>query len=233
MPPLEQDAPKSVCVKEGKRPCEESAFLKDDSLSRSQQGEGAALRRTVAGADVCSCVQSPDISLTCCLECNALHTVSCTLLEECTAQRHHTVSPDLTNKTIEELTGVFSKGGSRGATAPPLVGDSAAPSPLAVCDDSSQSPKPMAYHHCCDPAQLDPQVLCLTCEVFHSASCRQKDLCQTNHQFKTLGVCSCGSACTRKPLVLCRYCGKEYCRHCWYRNPLACTCGQTFDQSPV
>lgn len=158
MPPLEQDFPNSVCVKEGKLPCEESTFNKDDSQSRSQQLGGAS---------------------------------------------------------------------------PPLAGGSTAASPLVICDDSSQSPKAIPYHHCCDLSQLNPQVLCVTCGVFHSSSCREKDLCQTNHEFKPLGVCSCGSTCTRKPLILCRYCGSEYCQYCWYRNPLVCTCGQTFDQSPV
>lgn len=159
-PPEQQDSPTSVCVKEGRLPCEESPFAKDDPQARSQQV---------------------------------------------------------------------------GAASAPLAGcGSAAASPLAVCDDASQSPKPMPFHQCCDLAQLDPQVLCLTCGVFHAAACREKDLCQKTHKCKPLGVCcSCGSTCTRKPLVLCRYCGSEYCRNCWYRNPLACTCGQTFDQSPV
>lgn len=231
--PLEQDVPHPGCVKEGKLPCEESPFSQDDSQPRSQQAERAALGKTVAGADICSCVQSPDVSLKLCNDCNALHSVSCAVLQECVGHSHYAVSPDLTDQTMEELTAVFSKGGSRRGASPPLVRCSTAASPLVSCDDLSQPAKPFPYHHCCDPAQLDPQLLCLTCEVFHSGSCREKNLCQKNHNVKLLGLCSCGSTCTRKPMVLCRYCGQEYCRHCWYRDPLSCSCGQTFDQSPV
>lgn len=226
MAPLEQDLPHPACLKEGKPPCEESTFNKEQE-PRSQQAEPAGPCKTVAEANVCSCVQSPDVSLQLCIDCNAWHSVSCVEQSQCA------VSPGLTDATIEELTAAFSQGGSRGAAAPPLAGCSTAASPLITCDDSSQPRKPIPYHHCCDPAQPDPQVLCLTCGVFHSGSCREKNLCQKNHQVKPLGVCSCGSTCTRKPMVLCRYCAQEYCRHCWYRNPLACSCGQTFDQSPV
>lgn len=234
MPPLEQDVPNSVCVKEGQLPCEESTLDRDDSPSRSQRADRGGLCKTGAGASVCSCVRSPEISLKLCTECSALHNVSCTLFKECIGQSHYIVSPDLTKETTEKLAAIFSQGGSRGGAAPPLAGCSTAASPLFRCDDSGQSPKPIPFHRCCDLAQLDPQVLCLTCRVFHSGSCREKDLCQKTHQSKPLGVCSCGrSTCPRKPLVLCRYCGNEYCRDCWYRNPLVCTCGQTFEQSPV
>lgn len=232
--PPEQDVPHPV-VKEGKLPCEESPFGQDDSPPpRSQQAERAALGRTVAGADVCSCVQSPDVSLKLCGDCNALHSVSCAVLQDCAAQSHYAASPDLTDQTIEELTAVFSQGGSRRGASPPLVRGGAAASPLAGCDDSSQPAKPIPNHHrCCELAQLDPQLLCLTCGVFHSGSCREKNFCQKNHDVKQLGLCSCGSTCPRTPMVLCRYCGQEYCTLCWYRNPVKCSCGQTFDQSPV
>lgn len=233
MPPLEQDVPSSVCGQEGKLPCEESTFTKDDLQSRSQLAEGAGLFEAAAGADVCSCVQSPDIALKRCLVCNALHSVSSGSLKECVVQRHCTVSPDLTNATIEEMMPIFSQGGSREDASPPLAGCGTAASPLVICDDSSQLPKPFPFHHCCDLAQLDPKVLCLTCGVFHSGSCSEKDVCQKKHTFKPLGVCSCGSTCTRNPLVLCRYCGSEYCLQCWFRNPVTCSCGQTFDQTPV
>lgn len=214
--------PNSACGKDCKVPCEDSASNKDDSQSRSQQAEGPGLCGTVAGANICSCAQSPDIAAKLCIECNALHGASSSLLTECSALSHYTVSPDLPNKTIEGLTAEFSQAGTTRC-------DTAA----SLCDDASWSPKPIPYHHCCDLAQLDPRVLCLTCGVFHSGSCREKDFCRKNHKFKPLGVCLCGKTCKRQPLVLCRYCGREYCRLCWYRNPLTCTCGQTFDQSPV
>lgn len=93
-------------------------------------------------------------------------------------------------------------------------------------------PKAITYHECCNLAQLDPRYLCHSCCVFHSVSCRELEYCQeAHHMLKRLGVCECGKVCARKPLVLCRYCGKEYCSDCWYRTPVECTCGQTFDQS--
>lgn len=90
---------------------------------------------------------------------------------------------------------------------------------------------PITYHNCCDLAKLDPQVLCRSCNIFHSSSCREGNFCQTNHDSCQLGMCSCGKRCSRNPLVLCRYCGREYCNNCWYRHPVECICGQTFDQS--
>lgn len=213
---LEHDAGNSARVKEGKLPCEESTFNKDDAQPQSQQVEPAGLGDIIAEANTfCSCLRSPEVSLKLCIECNALHNVSCALLQDCIVQSHCIVLPDPADQATEELN---------------------AASPLAVGDDPTpiiQPLKSIPFHLCCDLSQLDPQLLCLTCGVFHSRSCREIDLCQKRHQIKRLGVCPCGSTCSRKPLVLCHYCGNEYCRLCWFRNPVACTCGQTFNQSPV
>lgn len=122
------------------------------------------------------------------------------------------------------------------SATPTLTSSTAAMSSLGLGDE--YNPKsivlpldPITYHECCDLAHLDPRSFCLTCRVFHSSSCRNMDQCQSHHTMKRLGVCSCGRPCSRKPLVLCRYCGNEYCRDCWYRSPVECSCGQTFDQS--
>ncbi|XP_034031562.1 spermatogenesis-associated protein 2-like protein [Thalassophryne amazonica] len=120
---------------------------------------------------------------------------------------------------------VLTQSGSIGArgVAPDLI-DSG---PTAV----APNPPHISFHACCDLVDLDPQVLCRSCWVFHCSPCREMEVCQLYHKVENLGVCSCGSTCSRNPLVLCRYCGAEYCCHCWYRNPLSCTCGQIFDQS--
>ncbi|KAM4573172.1 spermatogenesis associated 2-like isoform 2-T2 [Odontesthes bonariensis] len=103
--------------------------------------------------------------------------------------------------------------------------------PSSGAEMTSSSLLPISFHECCNPSKLDPQLLCRSCRVFHSGSCREGKLCKTSHDISVLGKCSCGKVCSRKPLVLCRYCGNEYCSICWYRNPVTCSCGQTFDQS--
>lgn len=238
--PLESDTTRSTAsMKQGKRPCEESTFDKVDSQSHSLQVEAMGIFKSVAEANhFCSCLQSPHICLKLCIECNTLHNISCALLEHCIMESHCVVFPDITTEEMEESRAVSPQGGSlrvSGMSASPtLASSSAAMSSLALCDDPESiipSLHPIGYHDCCDLAQLDPQVLCLSCSVFHAGSCRGIEFCQMHHKIKPLGVCSCGRTCSRNPLVLCRYCGNEYCRDCWYRNPVVCTCGQTFDQS--
>uniref|UniRef100_A0A3Q2QI93 Spermatogenesis associated 2 like n=1 Tax=Fundulus heteroclitus TaxID=8078 RepID=A0A3Q2QI93_FUNHE len=89
--------------------------------------------------------------------------------------------------------------------------------------------RPISYH--CESAKADPQLLCRSCNVLHGAACVEGKLCRTTHETSALGRCSCGRPSSRNPLVLCHYCGNEYCSRCWYQNPLSCTCGQTFDPS--
>lgn len=239
--PLESDNTRSLSagMRQGRRPCGESTFDKVDLESQSLQVEAVGLCKSEAEAShFCNCVLSPDVCLKLCIECNALHNVTCAFLGHCNMLRHHVVSPDNTTEEIKESRAVSPQGGSLRVSAmsasPTLSSSSAAMSSLGLCDDPKSiitSLYPITYHDCCNLAQLDPQVLCLSCGVFHSGSCRGKDICQIHHEVKPLGVCSCGRPCSRKPLVLCRYCGNEYCSDCWYRNPVACTCGQIFDQS--
>lgn len=240
--PLESDTTRSLSagVRQGRRPCEESTFDKVDLQSRSLQVEAMGLRESEAEAEhYCSCLRSPHLCLKICVECNTMHDISCALLEHCRMEGHDMVSPPDTTEETEELRAASPQGGSlrvSGMTASPtLTSSSAAMSSLGLCDDDPKSMipslHPIAYHDCCDLTQLDPQVLCFSCSIFHSGSCREIDFCQSHHNIKPLGVCSCGRSCSRNPLVLCRYCGNEYCRDCWYRSPVECTCGQTFDQS--
>lgn len=182
----------------------------------------------------CSCLQSSELCLRQCTECNTFHSITCAWPQPCYLQGHNVLLPE----QIQELAAVSPQGGSPRVGAlsasPTLSSSSAAMSSVALCEDpKSMSPTrhPISYHECCDLTCLNPQVLCLSCGVFHSDPCRGIEFCQTKHTIKELGVCSCGRTCSRNPLVLCRYCGNEYCNLCWYRNPVVCTCGQTFDQS--
>lgn len=234
--PLEPNATNSDSVKQGKLPCEESTFNMVNAQSHSLQVEAMGLFKSMAEANhLCSCLQSPNICLKHCIQCNTLHSFTCALLEHCKAQSHRIEFPHITTEEMEELRALSEKGGNpRVSVSPTLSSSSVAMSSLVLCDDPepmSQSLHPIGFHDCCDLAHPNPQALCISCGVFHSVSCRGKDYCQMHHKIKPLGVCSCGRTCSRNPLVLCRYCGNEYCRDCWYRNPVVCTCGQTFDQS--
>ncbi|KAF1387373.1 hypothetical protein PFLUV_G00104760 [Perca fluviatilis] len=227
----------SASGRQSRRSWEESRFDEADSQSRSLQGEAMGLCRSEAEADhLCSCLQSsPRCPQSVCVECKALHNITCALFQRCYIEGHCILPyPDNTEEMKESSPQDGSLRVSDMSASPTLTSSSAAMSSLSLRDDPKSiipSHHPISYHGCCDLAQLDPQVLCLSCGVFHSGSCRDIDFCQNHHKIKPLGVCSCGRACFRKPLVLCRYCGNEYCSDCWYRNPVVCTCGQTFDQS--
>lgn len=236
--PLQSDISRSssASVKQDRCPCEESRFDKVDPQSCSLQVEEMGQSEAEAN-QFCPCLQSSyNLCLKHCIQCNTMHDSTCALLQHCCMENHRVVSLDNMTEEMKEPRAVSPQGGSvrvSGMSASPtLTSSSAAMSSLALCDDpGSTTPSPITYHDCCDLAQLDPQVLCITCGVFHSGSCKDIEFCQDHHKIKHLGVCSCGRARSRNPLVLCRYCGKEYCKDCWYRNPVECACGQTFDQS--
>lgn len=180
------------------------------------------LRDPAEDVHLCSCLQSPHLRLRRCMECDALHGAVCPSLDVC-AQRGHEVT--LVDGEAKEP-----------RTASPQKASPAVMSSLTLRDDDLEpgagpALQPIGFHECCDLAKPDPQLFCRSCSVFHSGSCRERDVCRISHDVRPLGVCSCGKFCSRKPLVLCRYCGNEYCSRCWYRNPLSCSCGQTFDQS--
>lgn len=221
----------SASVKLAKHPCEESAFDAADLESHSLQAEptGPPQRATEASR-LCNCLSAASGCAKRCDQCNVLHNVSCALLGRCEKQGHHLEYVDV----VEHAELRAESPTLRVGVSPSLSSSSAAMSSLVLHDDPramTQHPRPISYHECCNLAQPNPQVLCDSCRVFHSGSCTEKDRCQAHHDTKPLGVCSCGKKCARSPLVLCRYCGKEFCRDCWYRSPLHCPCGQTFDQS--
>lgn len=229
--PGEPDPPRSSSAskRQGRRLCEESTFDRADVHLQSSSLQELS-RREAEADQLCSCLQSPHYFRKHCVECKTFHNMSCALVEQCFREGHNVVISDKLNGS-----GSVSPLGESLRVNETLTSSSTAVSSLPLCDGPKSiipACQPITYHNCCNLAQLDPQVLCVSCSVFHSHSCRDlRDYCQVQHTVKHLGVCECGKQCSRKPLVLCRYCGNEYCNDCWYRNPVTCVCGQTFDQS--
>ncbi|KAM4618778.1 spermatogenesis associated 2-like isoform 2-T2 [Polymixia lowei] len=225
-----------------KQPYEESTkvgFDRADSQSRSPAAQdlGVCKKKVSSPSDnqyFCSCVHSDSLYLRHCLNCNTLHHSICALLQNCRISGH-----TVAEKMREEITETRAMSPQRvqslreggRSVSPAHVKGNADISSLDLCDPTSLTPQPIPYHDCCDTANPDPRFICVSCWVFHSGTCKGIEYCQNFHTLKRLGVCPCGKQCSRKPLVLCRYCGKEYCNLCWYRNPVTCACGQTFDQS--
>uniref|UniRef100_A0A1A8PLN4 Spermatogenesis associated 2-like n=1 Tax=Nothobranchius rachovii TaxID=451742 RepID=A0A1A8PLN4_9TELE len=231
--PVDAGISRSPSSRKGKskHSCEESESAKTDSKQIDASG------RNKAQPDAnhsCSCLQSL-VLLKYCLECNAFHDLTCTFISVCKKRGHRVEFADSLPGRMDDgrETGPPSEIFKEDATNSPTSSSVALPS-SAVCDDAkspSLSVEPIRYHSCCDLAKPDPRVLCRSCNVFHSRSCAEGKSCQKNHTVSELGMCTCGLFCARNPLVLCRYCGKEYCTQCWFRNPVSCHCGQTFDQS--
>lgn len=204
--------------------------LADDSQSHSLQID---VPRSEATADhQCNCLQSPHVCLKLCKDCNSLHDVECALLKYCN-NNHIVIFPDNPREEMRKSSALSPHAGSfKVSVSPNLTSSSAALSSLNLRDESKSMIAPISYHDCCDLSQLDPQVLCHSCSVFHAGSCKGIYFCENEeHDLKPLGTCSCGKEASRSPLILCRYCGNEYCRDCWYRSPLECICGKKFDQS--
>ncbi|XP_061678550.1 spermatogenesis associated 2-like [Syngnathoides biaculeatus] len=210
----------------------------DLNLQHYSRGEDIAVmgKSEVESNHLCSCLQSPQLYLNQCIECNTVHDISCPVVQHCSQEGHKVLLPE----EMKEAAAILPRNQNVKPQAlngsPNLSSINGAMLSLSFCDKTkSLSPvyHPISYHDCCNLNHLDPQVLCLSCSVFHSATCKGLDFCKSQHTLKTLGNCSCGRACSRKPMVLCRYCGKEYCNDCWYRNPLTCICGQTFDQASL
>ncbi|XP_054631430.1 spermatogenesis associated 2-like [Dunckerocampus dactyliophorus] len=170
---------------------------------------------------VCSCLRSPRLHLNQCVDCDAFHDTSCATLLRCSREGHQVRLP------------VKMKEVAAASNVSPTLSSSTAMSALSLYDKPkslSLIHQPISYHDCCDLTRPDPQLACLNCRVFHAASCDGISLCQIQHKLKELARCGCGRPCTRKPMVLCRYCANEYCKDCWYRSPFTCACGQTLDQ---
>ncbi|XP_029908982.1 spermatogenesis associated 2-like [Myripristis murdjan] len=214
----------SAATTQAGQPYEESklAFDRADSQSRGLTAQAMGILKSRASPPsearcVCSCVQSDRLYGQHCITCNTFHNMTCALLKSCQSKGHSLSLSDTTGEDMKE-SGSLHRGSLREGG-------------VSSSRELSQSPQPIPFHDCCDPAHPNPDFTCVSCWVFHSGACRGLEHCQTLHEVQKLGVCSCGKRCVRNPLVLCRYCGAEYCNDCWYRRPVECACGQTFDQS--
>lgn len=227
----------STRTKQGRHSCEESpqlAFDKADSKSRGLNSQAMGVCKSELSPPseakhVCGCVQSRALCLGRCVECDALHDVSCASLQHCLRIGHSVPLQDQITEDADESRAASSL--SVLSSSPTLATASSGLS-HGDLDLDVASQVPIAFHDCCDLAYLDPRALCSDCWVFHAAGCRGAELCRKHHEIRPLTCCwICKGPCERNPLVLCRYCGAEYCSECWYRHPVVCTCGQTFDQS--
>ncbi|XP_014831015.1 PREDICTED: spermatogenesis-associated protein 2-like protein [Poecilia mexicana] len=158
--------------------------------------------------DLCGCLSAPPLSLQRCLDCGVLHDITCVRLTECRLERHQ----------VEPASGVPETGPETGEDRPRD----------AVPEDTAAF-QPISYH--CEAASANPHLLCLTCRAVHGSACVEGRLCRSAHRTRRLGTCSCGKSCCGTPRVLCLYCGDEFCRDCWYKNPLTCVCGRSFHLS--
>lgn len=191
--------------------------------------------------DTCSCMKSEYGFQQHCSTCNALHTLSCAVLNQCMEDRHDrgaAFQPALQEHRENRGAATRRGGGGEGwgsASPPSLLHDAQGQLSSLSADYSAGSPagsfplQPIPFHECCDMAKPEPQLICKSCRVFHISSCGNVEFCQLKHVICKLGVCS--KRCKDPPWILCRYCGAEYCKRCWYLKPLECHCGQTFDQS--
>ncbi|XP_017274356.1 spermatogenesis associated 2-like isoform X2 [Kryptolebias marmoratus] len=229
--PLESDTNSSAKRSRSRR---SPGNLKYDKLD-SQQTQVSGLGRGEPDVNhLCSCINGLHPVLKHCFDCDTLHEVTCTILGDCTMKGHKVQFADNLPEKMREAhetsppSGIFRESATNNPTS-----INAAMSSSDVGDDTKPANlHPISYHACCDlrVAKQDPRILCHKCLVFHSHLCVEGKLCRVSHEISELGMCSCGKVCARKPLVLCRYCGREYCSACWYRQPVTCICGQTFDQ---
>lgn len=180
----------------------------------------------------CSCLKNKKLILSLCTECQTCHHVTCPDIDPC--QRNHKTKIMYIEKIPEQLLQLQAAASQRkGNISPNLTHNSGALSSLTLQErsDSLHSyNRPFAMHSCCEPLEKDPEVLCLTCQVFHKVYCNEAKSCISSHQAKHLGLCS-AEKCHQQTYILCKYCGNECCKDCWYKNPIKCKCGETLDFS--
>ncbi|KAJ7997763.1 hypothetical protein DPEC_G00215500 [Dallia pectoralis] len=200
-----------------KRDCTDADLAKServDLFSCPEERSASCSPKSPGGSRFCSCINTSPGS---CVEHSAPIDNMSTHLRE----------------TSDNKESVLTEESSRASPWHQISGDGAA-SPTRSDDkrqqmDVVQSRDPILFHMCCPTANPDPALACLTCRFFHTSVCKEAELCQRMHKVKNLGACM--SACQKLPYILCRYCSAEYCKDCWYREPLDCVCGQPFDQS--
>ncbi|XP_064808115.1 spermatogenesis associated 2-like [Oncorhynchus masou masou] len=206
---------------------------KGDSQLLSAKASGNAHPVSPGGSQFCiECYPSPCIHH--CKNCNTLRSLNCPILESCKDKGHEVkhIDGDEVLQEQRESSGLSPRLGSPGEGGVPLYEDKREFCPsLDVFEAGSLTPQPIPFHDCCNIANPDPEVTCLTCKVFHTRACKMLEMCQRKHKMLMLDVCSSGLGCPRPPCKLCRYCSVVYCKDCWYRTPLQCVCGYPFDES--
>lgn len=181
----------------------------------------------------CTCLTMTTGLLYTCTECQIYHHRNCPKLEPC--QRNHNGNIEYVHEIPENF---FTRGAAaserKGSLSPTLTRSSGALSSLTLQDKSESyslfNVRHLAMHNCVDEPIHEAKLLCFTCQVFHTDFCNEAKNCLSSHQAKKLGWCSV-EKCSKLTCVLCKYCGNEYCKECWYVNPIHCRCGQTFDFS--
>ncbi|KAL0968223.1 hypothetical protein UPYG_G00264000 [Umbra pygmaea] len=204
-------------------PIQKQRDFTTEDLASSHEGDSCGQSGHVSPVSLGgSCVTSYS-SIGVCVKhgrnCNRSGVSSC-LPEKCNAAR-----PDLMEDSDN----------SRASSWPRVCGDRGAFPPHSntePADDFQAGNPPLSipFHDCCLTAKPEPGVMCFTCRVFHTSACKEATTCLRNHDVNKLGLCT-SPGCSKGSFVLCRYCSAEFCKDCWYREPLNCPCGQLFDQS--
>ncbi|XP_055029473.2 spermatogenesis associated 2-like isoform X1 [Misgurnus anguillicaudatus] len=86
---------------------------------------------------------------------------------------------------------------------------------------------PMEFHQCCAANHQSPEIACLICKVFHASLCPGTWECSLKHKIHHLGN-TCVTCFSEDVSVLCRYCCLQYCKKCWFKEPMSCKCGNPF-----
>ncbi|XP_052007788.1 spermatogenesis-associated protein 2-like protein [Xyrauchen texanus] len=186
-----------------------------------------------------------------CYTCQLIHDQSCTRVKSCTMQSHNMLP-----------TGKLQLPQGERANAPKRHVCLTADSPVYVicntCNDShdcicghvkncikldhdvqylqesgdSETPdKPISYHQCYTANQHWPEIVCLSCNVFCFSGCPDGRQCSQKHKIRQLKT-KCVNCSDSELFILCRYCCDVYCKKCWFKSPILCKCGMSFN-SPV
>lgn len=210
-----------------------SGFYNETSAGVKQESLPVSLEEKADCEFPCSCLKKKALYVRMCKECQTYHDITCPNLNFC--QRNHSL------EYVDEVPEHFFPRGAaasqhKGNISPTLTRSSGALSSLTLQEKSESFRSlnsPLAMHECCVLSGRDPQVFCWNCQIFHIDYCNEAKNCLSSHQAKQLGLCSV-EKCSQPSVILCKYCVNEYCRDCWYKTPISCQCGQTFDySSPV
>ncbi|XP_056334203.1 spermatogenesis associated 2-like [Danio aesculapii] len=93
--------------------------------------------------------------------------------------------------------------------------------------DSETTCAPIPYHPgCWKGNHRVPEIICLTCKVFHFPLCHDGQQCSKLHNIQVVGT-ECVICHSCELFTFCRYCGAPHCKLCFYKNTLLCRCGKS------